>query len=127
MALFVKFAFVANARIVANQPAFWTVNVHFPLDENLKTFCSSKLSQLVRDICDGPVVIADDFNFFPQWQGAHQYNIMSYGMDAASRNIVTNQERRVITGTYVGYPHNAYAAPDPRYPKTQLDYIFAAA
>ena len=126
-ALFVQFAFVENEKIVTNCESFWSVNIHFPLDEDIKTKACQKLLELIDDICDfDRVVLSGDFNFFfdGNRMGAKHLSIMEAALTNISKNKLTSQELRNINGTFVGYPHDEFCAKDPRNPDSCLDYIF---
>lgn len=124
--LFIKFAFVSEGKIITNIPSFWSVNVHFALDEDVKTKSSHKLVELLDSVCGRErFILSGDFNLFPDLQGADQYKILlANGMIDCSSQIHTSQENRRITGTFVGYPHDSFAAKDPRNPTSALDKIF---
>lgn len=125
--LFVEFAFVERGLIVESAPSFWSVNVHFPMDETLKTRSCHLLLQLIHDITAGaPVILSGDFNFFHDGGrlGAEHRAIMESALTNITTRMITSQEGRAIVGTFVGYPHDAHFAQDTRNPDSQLDYIF---
>lgn len=120
----VKTGGLSSERLVENVKPFWSVNVHFPLDEEVKTKCCLKLIELLDNYCqDSPVVLSGDFNFFPDLQGGTHLAIMERNLSNASSKLITTSGRS-ITGTFVGYPHDAFCAKDSTQPTSQLDYIF---
>lgn len=126
-ALFIKFAFVENEKIVSNCEPFWSINIHFPLDEEVKTKCCHKLCELIKTICGNDrIILSGDFNFFfdNNRQGAKHLDMMEKELENTSKKMFTSQENRQIFGTFIGYPHDAFCAKDTKNPNSCLDYIF---
>jgi len=123
-----QFVAVRNGCVVRGAAPFWVFNVHFALAEDVKTKSCGALLRIVEELAgsgDGAqhVIIAGDFNFFPDRDGSHQRAILTEVLHDAAKGALTSQQQRAIEGTFVGYEHDAFHGPIPS-PTSRLDHVF---
>ena len=114
-----------EGKIVANLPPFWVFNVHFGLEEDLKTKSCHKLLEIVKDATKGQeFIICGDFNFFPDRDGNKQRAILTAELKDLGRGAKTLSGKE-CEGTFVGYEHDEFKA-DLKNMISRLDHIFAS-
>jgi endonuclease/exonuclease/phosphatase family metal-dependent hydrolase len=113
-------------------------NVHFGMDEQVKTDSCKTLLRLRNEIYpEVPTLICGDFNFFDDRDGKQQRELLTafnrvtrIGNDRQSlvdfgENMVTSQNQTQISGTFVGFEHNEFKAPLPGL-ASRLDHVFGS-
>lgn len=130
MLLGVCFYPVQDSSIISDhlgKGAFWIYNAHFVLDEEIKRRSSICIKQIMKDYSAGlPFLVAGDFNFFPDRDGAKHRAIMctqDYPLNDLGYGAVTFGGRHV-EGTFVGFDHDEFKA-DLNNMVSRLDHIFA--
>jgi len=125
LVLLTQFLPVVNEKVVQNAQAFWIVNVHFGLDEEIKTKSCHKLIEIVKDVCkDETVIISGDFNFFPDKDGDKQRAILAEHFTDIGKDAKTLGGKQ-IEGTFIGYEHDEFKS-DLTNMKSRLDHIFGS-
>lgn len=113
------------SKFVNNGQPFWVFNVHFGLDEDVKTKSCYKLLEIVHEVAnDQPAIIAGDFNFFPDKNADFQRAIMTSVYDDAGKGAKTLSGKHV-EGTFVGYDHDPFKA-DLGNMMSRLDHVFVS-
>lgn len=126
-ALFMKFAFVENEKVVMNCKPFWSVNVHFPMSGKLKIKCCHLLVAFIKEICGSDTaIITGDFNlpFSDDPDGELQLKVLEDNLINVSKMKITSQKKRPVKGTFIGYPHDKFCEKDPQNSQKCIDYIF---
>lgn len=127
-----RFLPVVDGKIVSNGNPFWVFNVHFGLEEELKTKSCRKLLEIIRDVSCGQsltfdrrerFIVAGDFNLFPDRDAAKQRAILESELRDLGRGAVT-LTGRAVEGTFVGYAHDEFKA-DLSNMVSRLDNVFA--
>jgi endonuclease/exonuclease/phosphatase family metal-dependent hydrolase len=140
LALCVHLLPVHDGKIVVDKPGFWVVNVHLGMEEEVKTRSCQRLVELVtrtQNTLNPPLVeekakealiLAGDFNFFPDRDGAKQCAILTQSgglQDCAAVCLPrTSQKNKEIRGTFIGYEHDEFKAPLSTAPQSMLDHVF---
>ncbi len=122
----VKFIPVAEGKIVKGAKPFWVFNVHYGLEEDLKTKSCHKMVEIIDDVAgDLPFIIAGDFNFFPDRDGDKQRSILTEHFKDLGKGAKTFLGNRHVEGTFVGYEHDAFKA-DLKNMVSRLDHVFGS-
>ncbi len=126
LVLATRFLPVHDSKIVDNGAPFWVLNVHFGLDETVKTRSAHQLLAIARELCaDEPFLVAGDFNLFPDRDGDAQRAILTAHWQDLGKGARTLQAGRQVEGTFVGYEHDPFKA-DLRDMRSRLDHVFAS-
>jgi endonuclease/exonuclease/phosphatase family metal-dependent hydrolase len=104
---------VMEGKLLTNVQPVWVVNVHFVLDEDVKTKSCYKLREIVdRECGDTPFIVCGDFNFFPDRDAAKQREILESGWMDVGKTYGQRTNRGVpIEGTFLGYEHDQFKSP----------------
>lgn len=125
MVLGTEFQYVVDGKIVDDLESFWVFNVHFALDEEVKTKSCHKLLEIVNKVSGGKqFLICGDFNFFPDKDGAEQRAILTTELQDLGKGAVT-LGGKYVEGTFVGYDHDEFKA-DLTNMISRLDHVFGS-
>lgn len=120
-----QFVAVKEGKVVTNAEPFWVFNVHFGLEEDLKTKSCHKLLEIVTAITKGQhFVICGDFNFFPDRDGNKQRAILTEKLQDLGKGAKT-LGGRLVEGTFIGYEHDQFKA-DLTNMVSRLDHVFGS-
>jgi endonuclease/exonuclease/phosphatase family metal-dependent hydrolase len=113
LVLMAKLMPVMEGKLLTNVQPVWVVNVHFVLDEDVKTKSCYKLREIVdRECGDTPFIVCGDFNFFPDRDAAKQREILESGWMDVGKTYGQRTNRGVpIEGTFLGYEHDQFKSP----------------
>ena len=116
---------VKDGKIVEGQKPLWVFNVHFGLEEEVKTRSCRKLLEIVRRLADrDPSIVCGDFNFFPDKDGDIQRAILTAELVDQGKGARTLGGKQV-EGTFIGYEHDPFKA-DLKNMQSRLDHIFSS-
>lgn len=125
-----QFVLCHQGRVVKDTSPFWVFNVHFDIDEEVKTKSSYKLLEIIRIVTNGqPYLVCGDFNFFPcnfisTAQGDKQREILTSEMADLGKDALTLSGKK-LEGTFIGYEHDRFKA-DLKEIITRADHIFGS-
>lgn len=125
-----QFMHVYQDKIVQNTSPFWIFNVHFELDEGVKTKSAHKLLTIIEEVAQGqPYIVLGDFNFFPPnynptAEGEKQRKILTESMKDLGKGARTLAGKE-IEGTFIGYEHDRFKS-DLKDIITRTDHIFGS-
>lgn len=116
---------VHEEKIVKNASPFWVFNVHFGLDEDVKTKSCLKLLQIINEVAGNePYIVCGDFNFFPDKDGNIQRAVLTAIMKDLGHGALT-LAGKLVEGTFIGYEHDQFKA-DLNNMTSRLDHIFSS-
>jgi len=119
-----QFMPVHDTKVVVNTKPFWVFNVHFGMEEELKTRSCFKLLEITNTIANGDeYIISGDFNFFPDKDGSRQREILTNELKDLGQHAHTLTGKH-IEGTFVGYEHDEYKA-NLNHMISRLDNVFS--
>ena len=135
----VQFQFVHQNKIVrdvdGNSHPFWIFTTHLGMEEDCKTASCKLLGDIIRqrilvgDRVGQPFVLAGDLNLFPDRDADLQRRILreEHGMfDLGQQRMVSSQTGRDVGGTFVGFEHDAFRAPDMSNLTSRLDHVWTS-
>lgn len=124
LVLATRFLWVSEGKVVENMKPFWVFNVHFGLEEELKTKSCTKLLEIVKEVTNGEnAIISGDFNLFPDREASKQRAILVSEFTDVGEGAVTSQNAKKVEGTFVGFEHDAFKA-DLKNMVSRLDHVF---
>lgn len=125
LVLCTQFVHVEEGKIISNLPPFWVFNVHFGLEEELKTKSCYKLLDIVKNVAkDQEFLVCGDFNFFPDRDGDKQRAILTTEFKDLGKGAKTLLGKE-CKGTFIGYDHDEFKA-DLKNMVSRLDHIFSS-
>nr|QYA18704.1 putative endonuclease/exonuclease/phosphatase [Clandestinovirus] len=124
LVLATRFLWVFEGKVVENKKPFWVFNVHFGLEEDLKTKSCAKLLEIVKEVSGGESsIISGDFNLFPDRDATKQRAILVSEFNDIGEGAITSQKAQKVEGTFVGFEHDSFKA-DLKNMVSRLDHIF---
>jgi endonuclease/exonuclease/phosphatase family metal-dependent hydrolase len=115
-----------DGKILSDVEPFWVFNIHFGLEEELKTKSAHKLVALVYSVSEGQqFIISGDFNFFPDKDGAKQRAILAKHFVDCGNSAKTSRNGKQVEGTFIGYEHDQFKA-DLSNMVSRLDHVWCS-